>query len=971
MDVVKSLTAALAVACLLICASSARADTIEVNRLDDPTTGACPDDCSLRHAVAAALDGDTVQVGDSAAIYHLTQGSPLVVGHAITIQGDGAEQTVIDGSLNSNSAGVSRIMNVTSAGVSISDLQFTHGQDGKDETCSNGCASTFDANGGGALFNTGALTLDHVVFDANSASVGGAISNSASLAMTDVEFRNDGAAFGGGLFVRGTATADRVTFRGEGSGAYGGGAVYMRGGTLTLTNSTVVDSGWASSIGGGIVNQGGNLTLKNVTLAGNVRGALETDGNGMTSVQNTIIGAGFADGSDFACVASGHDYGDGRLTAKAITTDQGYNLDEDGSCALTGTGDLPSHNAHLAPIAHNDGFVYTEALLHGSDAIDTGNDAACPATDGQGDPRPQPSGGHCDIGAFEAVLRGAPDATTEDVAGVGSTDALLQATINLAGEAGGYHFIWGTSPTALTNSTPIAAAGILSAATVETQELDYLDPSRTYYYKAVADNATGDTTAATVKQFTTSAGPPAVSDTFVSDVTDTTATVHFTIDPEGADTTYVIQYDDGSAEGQTQAVDIGSTPGPQQLTQTLTGLDPGSSYVADVIASNSEAPDGVEAQGVSFDTAQQLSATAGLPVELSDNGDDFDGCPTASVDWGDGSRTALAHIECSDDGDDGDDYVLTESHTYSGSGHFHIVIDYGRQGTVDQYALVTGGHTLTVAPGGNGTGRVTGSGIDCPGTCSQLYVDGTDVTLTATPAAGSSFAGWGGTCHGTEPCTVTLDADTAVTATFTAIAAQASVTPTPTPAPAPTATPTPPPAPTFHQTVVVAPVSGKVLVKRKGSKTFVPLDATQGIPLGTEVDVTNGKIQLTSVPKAGAKPETATFYDGIFTVTQSGSITVLTLSGPAPTCTAKGKASTATTKKKVKSRKLWGDGSGSFRTRGQYSAATVRGTQWLVQDSCAGTLTRVTRGLVAVNDTVRHKTILVKGGHSYLARPHK
>ena len=73
--------------------------------------------------------------------------------------------------------------------------------------------------------------------------------------------------------------------------------------------------------------------------------------------------------------------------------------------------------------------------------------------------------------------------------------------------------------------------------------------------------------------------------------------------------------------------------------------------------------------------------------------------------------------------------------------------------------------------------------------------------------------------------------------------------------------------------------------------------------------------------------------------------------------------------KKPKTRKLWGDGSGSFRTRGQYSAATVRGTQWLVQDSCAGTLTQVKKGVVSVFDQVKKKTILLKAGKSYLARP--
>ena len=56
---------------------------------------------------------------------------------------------------------------------------------------------------------------------------------------------------------------------------------------------------------------------------------------------------------------------------------------------------------------------------------------------------------------------------------------------------------------------------------------------------------------------------------------------------------------------------------------------------------------------------------------------------------------------------------------------------------------------------------------------------------------------------------------------------------------------------------------------------------------------------------------------------------------------------------------------------GQYSSATVRGTKWLVQDSCAGTLTRVANGVVSVNDQVRHKTITLRAGKKYLARPRR
>ena len=59
---------------------------------------------------------------------------------------------------------------------------------------------------------------------------------------------------------------------------------------------------------------------------------------------------------------------------------------------------------------------------------------------------------------------------------------------------------------------------------------------------------------------------------------------------------------------------------------------------------------------------------------------------------------------------------------------------------------------------------------------------------------------------------------------------------------------------------------------------------------------------------------------------------------------------------------LWGNGKGKFRTNGKYSAATVRGTIWLVQDRCEGTLTKVRRGTVAVRDFKRKKTVTVKAG---------
>ena len=82
--------------------------------------------------------------------------------------------------------------------------------------------------------------------------------------------------------------------------------------------------------------------------------------------------------------------------------------------------------------------------------------------------------------------------------------------------------------------------------------------------------------------------------------------------------------------------------------------------------------------------------------------------------------------------------------------------------------------SLTVARAGTGGGSVQSSpaGIDCGAACSGVFDDATELTLTATPAAGSSFAGWsGGGCSGTGGCAVTMSADQTVTATFDSNAA--------------------------------------------------------------------------------------------------------------------------------------------------------------------------------------------------------
>ena len=132
------------------------------------------------------------------------------------------------------------------------------------------------------------------------------------------------------------------------------------------------------------------------------------------------------------------------------------------------------------------------------------------------------------------------------------------------------------------------------------------------------------------------------------------------------------------------------------------------------------------------------------------------------------------------------------------------------------------------------------------------------------------------------------------------------------------------------------------------------------IPNGAEVDASDGVVEITRSDGGVAK-----FYDGIFKLSQSGGITTLTLTEKLD-CKPTGKANAAA--KKPKTRKLWGDGKGKFRTKGSYSAATVRGTKWLVTDTCTTTVTRVATGVVEVQDFSTKKKILVKKGRTYTAR---
>jgi hypothetical protein len=198
------------------------------------------------------------------------------------------------------------------------------------------------------------------------------------------------------------------------------------------------------------------------------------------------------------------------------------------------------------------------------------------------------------------------------------------------------------------------------------------------------------------------------------------------------------------------------------------------------------------------------------------------------------------------------------------------------------------------------------------------------------------------------------------------------VPPPPPPPPPPPGPPLPSPQelppPVAGKSVNALFKSGTVKIKLPRTRSFVALTEDRQIPVGTIVDTLKGRVTIVAAADKKGGTATADFYGGIFKLGQTNGATPITTLKLVEklSCKKSGKAGAAA--KKKKKRRLWGDGTGKFRTEGSYSSATVRGTKWLVQDTCTSTLTRVVRGRVAVRDFVKKKTVLVRAGKKYVAR---
>ncbi len=183
------------------------------------------------------------------------------------------------------------------------------------------------------------------------------------------------------------------------------------------------------------------------------------------------------------------------------------------------------------------------------------------------------------------------------------------------------------------------------------------------------------------------------------------------------------------------------------------------------------------------------------------------------------------------------------------------------------------------------------------------------------------------------------------------------------------------PAPKLQQSIGVVPLGGPTTVQPTGAPAPIALREPDLAPNGSAVNAARSTVQVTLQASTAGDQSQMKFAEGAFRIRQNAGtrpITDVVLSEPISCPAARAHRSAAgpvaTAAATRRSRRVWGRGKGRFRTRGRYASALVRGTWWLTQDRCDGTLVKVREGRVEVRDLVRKRTVFVTAGKQYLAK---
>lgn len=700
--------------------------------VDENDSGCVPGDCSLREALADAVDGDDVVFalpGSPPWTIRLQSGAglgTLVVDVQVTVTGPGADELAVSGDSNGDGTGDLRVLRVMATGApAISGLAIRDGRltsnadrdggcvrsDGdasfvavRFENCRAWSAPVTDTTGvqggrGGAIFAATGSTLlvEDSVLLGNLAGVGGGFGGASPGPGGD----------GGAIASLGELVVRRSTFEGNqgGQGGQGGAATGGRGGAIAapaglarIESSTFAAnvsgdgrSGAADGSGGAIWVGGGDVTLNNTTLSGNQIGPTAAGGSatggglqigsGTVRLRNVTVTLNTSNGAGGGIARSGG-------TLQIANSIVGGNSSS-GTTSEDCTGTLSSLGYNLVGV--NSGcaasLIATDQSGTSASPLDpglepladnggpTGTHALAidsPAIDG-GDPADclgwDPEAG-TDF-PFTADQRDEPRPTDGD----GDTDVVC--------DAGAFEAPTLVLPSWLLTVT-LAGAG------------------------------SGD-----VSSSPGGISCPADCDESFAEGTEVTLTA--VPDPGSAFT--------GWSGDCTGAADCEiSMTADRDVTATFVPLR---SLAVTVVGSGAvtSSPPGID-----------------CPADCSEDYPDGEGVDLTATP-SPGFELASWSGDC------------------SGAGACQVTMTQNRAVTATFQPVVVP-RTLTVTVTGPGSVSSTPPGISCPGDCSEDYQEGEVVSLAAAPGPDAHLVSWSGDCTGTGACEVTMSIDRTVAADF-------------------------------------------------------------------------------------------------------------------------------------------------------------------------------------------------------------
>ena len=185
------------------------------------------------------------------------------------------------------------------------------------------------------------------------------------------------------------------------------------------------------------------------------------------------------------------------------------------------------------------------------------------------------------------LQHGTPLANTSPAYNITENSATLRGAVNPNGLTTHYYFEYGTTSSYGYTTSTSSLSSSYSVNNV-TKSIYSLNPGTTYHYRLVAYNSDG-TDYGQDRTFTTAQNTdaPVATTQNATNVTESSATLHGSVTPNGLSTSYEFQYGTSTGYGQTSS--SGSVSGSNSSTavsRTITGLSPNTTYHFRLVAEN-------------------------------------------------------------------------------------------------------------------------------------------------------------------------------------------------------------------------------------------------------------------------------------------------------------------------------------------------------------------------------------------------